>query len=283
MTEPLVQTDALARRLADPNLRIIDATWYLPTEKKDPDAEFLDGHIPGALRFDISTVCDKSHKAPHMLPSPEQFGRQVGEMGIGNGHEIVVYDKGEYAAARVWWMFRVFGHDRVSVLDGGWVKWQAEHRAIAAGPSRAAPATFVPAYRPQLVRTLDQMRSNLDTKAEQVVDARPPARFAGELPEIRAGVASGHIPGSRNIFYNETMTPEPRQYLQPAELAAKFRAKGYDLEKPIVATCGSGVSACQLALALYLLGKRDVPVYDGSWAEWGGDASTPKVLGRDSE
>ena len=283
MSDPLIQTEALARRLGDPKLRIVDATWYLPTEKKDPDAEFLAAHIPGALRFDISTVCDKTHKAPHMLPSIEQFGRQVGEMGIGNEHEIIVYDKGEYAAARVWWMFRVFGHDRVTVLDGGWVKWQAEGRPSVAGAAHASPAQFVPTFRPQLVRTMEEMRRNLDTKAEQVVDARPPARFAGELPEIRAGVASGHIPGTRNIFYNETMTPEPRQYLPPAELAAKFRAKGYDLESPIVATCGSGVSACQLALALYLLGKKEVPVYDGSWAEWGASESNPKVLGRDPD
>lgn len=281
MTEPLMQSAALAQRLGDSQIRIVDATWYLPTEKKDPDAEFLAAHVPGAVRFDISEVCDKTHKAPHMLPSPEQFARQVGALGLGSDHHIVVYDKGEYAAARVWWMFRVFGHERVSVLDGGLPKWLAEGRPVAAGEAHPSPASFVPQLRKSLVRTMDDMQKNLQSKVEQVVDARPPARFAGELPEIRAGVDSGHIPGSRNLFYNETMTPEPRQYLSPDELMRKFRAKGLDLNRPIVATCGSGVSACQLALALHLVGKKDVPVYDGSWAEWGAHKDNPKVTGRD--
>ncbi|MGE0735875.1 MAG: sulfurtransferase [Alphaproteobacteria bacterium] len=280
MTEPLIQTETLAQRLADPAVRVVDATWYLPTDKKDPTAEFLQAHIPGAARFDISEICDAAQKAPHMLPSPEQFARQVGALGLGNGNHIVVYDKGEYAAARVWWMFRVFGHDNVSVLDGGFGKWQAEHRPTESGPAHPRPAQFVPQFRRHLVRSMDDMRENLRRHAEQVVDARPPARFAGELPEIRAGVDSGHIPGSHNLFYAETISPDSKQYLPPAEIERKFRAAGFDLTRPIVATCGSGVSACQLALALYLTGRKDIPIYDGSWAEWGSHKDNPKVLGR---
>lgn len=281
MNEPLVDTDELLSSLNDPRIRIVDATWYLPTEKKDPAAEFLEAHVPGAVRFDISAICDKGHKAPHMLPSPEQFSRQVGELGLGSENHVVVYDKGEYAAARVWWMFRVFGHDRVSVLDGGFPKWLAERRPTASGEARPSPARFMPQFRRALVRSMEEMRENVQSKAEQVVDARPPARFAGELPEIRAGVKSGHIPDSRNLFYDETMTTPPRRYLPAAEIERKFRALDFDLGKPIVATCGSGVSACQLALALYLIGRTDVPIYDGSWAEWGSHEDNPKVLGRD--
>jgi len=280
MIEPLVQTETLAQRLSDPAVRVVDATWYLPTEKKDAGAEFLQAHIPGAVRFDISEICDTAQKAPHMLPSPEQFARQVGALGLGSAHHIVVYDKGEYAAARVWWMFRVFGHDKVSVLDGGFGKWLAEQRPTASGASHPAPAGFVPHFRGQLVRSMDEMQGNLRSGVDRD-DARPPARFAGELPEIRAGVDSGHIPESRNLFYAETIAPDSKRYLPPAEIERKFRAKGFDLDKPIVATCGSGVSACQLALALYLTGRRDVPIYDGSWAEWGSHKSNPKLLGRD--
>lgn len=280
MTHPLIQTEALARAAAA-DVRIVDATWYLPTEKKDPDAEFAEAHIPGAVRFDISEVCDKTHKAPHMLPSPLQFAEQVGVLGLGSAHHIVVYDKGEYAAARVWWMFRVFGHERVSVLDGGLPKWRAEGRPIASGAARPTPASFTPRIRPSLVRTMEQMRANLASKADQVVDARPEKRFAGELPEIRPGVESGHIPGSRHLFYNDVMTAAPRMYLPPAEIERIFRAKGIDLARPIVASCGSGVSACTLALALHLAGKPDAAVYDGSWSEWGSHAANPKVLGRE--
>ena len=281
MTEPLIQTETLASRLDDPTLRVVDATWYLPTEKKDAAVEFLAAHIPGAVRFDISEICDTAQKAPHMLPTPEQFARQVGALGLGSEHRIVVYDHGEYAAARVWWMFRVYGHDKVSVLDGGFGKWLAEMRPTASGAARPAPARFIPQFRKHLVRSMDDMQRNLTSHAEQVVDARPPARFAGELPEIRPGVDSGHIPESRNLFYAETIAPDSRQYLPAGEIERKFRAKGFDLSKPIVATCGSGVSACQLALGLYLAGKKDVSIYDGSWAEWGSHKSNPKILGRD--
>jgi thiosulfate/3-mercaptopyruvate sulfurtransferase len=279
--EPLVSSDWLAERLREDTIRIVDATWYLPTVKADPAKEFEAAHIPSAVYLNISDVCDKTQKAPHMLPSAEQFAEQVGALGLGSDHTIIVYDKGEYAAARVWWMFRTFGHDRVAVLDGGWPKWQAENRRVESGPAAPRVASFTARPNMELLRSLSQMQANLESGAEQVVDARPPERFAGKLPEIRAGVESGHIPGSVNIYYGTVIDPETSLYRKPAEIEALFRERGVDLGKPMVMTCGSGVSACQLALALHLTGNKNVPVYDGSWAEWGSVVENPKVMGED--
>ena len=278
---PLVTTDWLAAHLEDPSIRVIDATWYLPTAGKDAAVEFVDAHIPGSVYFNISDICDTAQAPPHMLPPPDQFAAQVGALGLGSGHTIVAYDKGEYAAARAWWMFRVFGHENVAVLDGGLPKWLAENRPTDAGVPGPAPAEFGASYRGGLVRSLAEMQANLDAGSEQVVDARPPKRFAGELPEIRAGVESGHIPGSVNIHYERVIDPATGLYLTPAEIAALFPDRGVDLDRPQVITCGSGVSACQLALALHLTGREDVPVYDGSWAEWGSVPENPKVTGYD--
>jgi thiosulfate/3-mercaptopyruvate sulfurtransferase len=281
---PLVTTNWLADALGNPAVRVVDATWYLPTANADAAQEFEGAHIPGSVYLNISDVCDKTQSAPHMLPTADQFATQVGALGLGSDHTIIVYDKGEYAAARVWWMIRIFGHDKVAVLDGGLPKWLAEGRPTAAAAPTPAPAAFTPLPpdglpRADLLRTMTAMQDNLSSGREQVVDARPPDRFAGRLPEIRAGVESGHIPDSINIFYESVIDSGTGLYRVPVEIETLFRDKGIDLDKPLVMTCGSGVSACQLALALHLTGRQNVPVYDGSWAEWGAVPENPKVTG----
>jgi thiosulfate/3-mercaptopyruvate sulfurtransferase len=276
---PLVTTDWLADNLTDPDLRVVDATWYLPINEADAEQEFEDAHIAGSVYLNISDVCDKTQSAPHMLPASAQFATQASALGLGSDHTIIVYDKGEYAAARVWWMFRIFGHDKVAVLDGGLPKWLTEGRPTAAGAPTPAPASFAALPRADLLRTMTAMEENLTSGREQVVDARPPDRFAGRLPEIRAGVDSGHIPNSINIFYDSVIDSGTGLYCTPEEIETLFRDKGIDLDQPLVMTCGSGVSACQLALALHLTGRQNVPVYDGSWAEWGAVPDNPKVTG----
>lgn len=281
MAEPLVSADWLAARLGDPRVRVVDATWYAPIDKIDARAQFAEGHVPGAVYLDITDISDKTHRAPHMLPPPAQFAAQVGALGLGSDHHVVVYDRGQYAAHRVWWMFRAFGHEAVSALDGGMIAWRGGGHRIATGAASPTPALFRPRFRPELVRSMAEMLANLDHGTEQVVDARPPARFAGELPEMRPGLLSGHLPGSRNVFYEALLDPETKRFRPPGELRALFAAAAIDTARPMVATCGSGVSACSLALALHLIGRPDVPVYDGSWAEWGLYPENPRVLGRD--
>ncbi len=276
---PLVDAAWLRENLDQPDLIIVDATWYLPVENKDARAEYTEAHIPGAVFVDISELCDKDHAAPHMLPPPEQFAAFVGALGIGNNSRIVVYDKGEYAATRVWWMFRAFGLDAISVLDGGLALWRDAGGAMEAGDSASATIPFTSHFRPSLVRTMEQMRSNLDSGAEIVVDARPPARFAGELPEMRSGVESGHIPGSVNLHYARLLDGVSGRFRSPGEIETIFKDSGVDFNARLVATCGSGVSACHIALGLYLMGRHDIPVYDGSWAEWGADPDNPRRLG----
>ncbi len=276
---PLVTTEWLAENLENPAVKTLDATWYLPTAGTDAGREFEDAHIPGSVYFNISEISDRAQSAPHMLPSADQFAAQVGALGLGSDHTIIAYDKGEYAAARAWWMFRMFGHENVAVLDGGLPKWLMEERPVEAGAPTIQPGTYSARTCPGLLRTMTAMRDNLSVGDEQVVDARPPERFAGRLPEIRAGVASGHIPGSTNIHYESVMASATGLYRSPAEIEELFREKGVDLDQPLVMTCGSGVSACQLALALHLTGRTDIPVYDGSWAEWGSATANPKETG----
>ncbi len=274
--EALVSTDWLAAHLGAPDIRVVDGSWYLPAMKRDPKAEFAAGHIPGAVYFDIDDISDTDSPLPHMLPSPEKFASRVKKLGLGDGNRIVVYDGlGLFSAARVWWMFRVFGHDDVAVLDGGLRKWKSEGRPLESNAPRPRERHFTARVNSLLVRELDDVKRNVETKREQVIDARSPGRFFGRDPEPRQGLRGGHIPGSKNVPFGEMTDPATGTLLPAAAIEAKFRAAGVDPAKPIVASCGSGVSACALALGLHLIGAPQVAVYDGSWTEWGGRSETP--------
>jgi thiosulfate/3-mercaptopyruvate sulfurtransferase len=279
MTDPFVSTAWLADRLGAPGLAIVDGSWYLPDEKRDPRAEFLAGHIPGAVFFDLDKIADTSSGLPHMLLSPEAFAEAAGAMGIGDGMQIVVYDGlGLFSAPRVRWTFRVMGAADVFVLEGGMPKWRAEGRPLESGEPRPERRTFTAHYDPAAVATLDDVRAVLGSDAAQIVDARGEARFRGEAPEPRPGVRSGHIPGAFNVPYR-SIVGEGGKLRSPEELGAAFTAAGVDIDKPIVATCGSGVTAGIVALALETLGRPGAPVYDGSWSEWGTRNDLPVETG----
>jgi thiosulfate/3-mercaptopyruvate sulfurtransferase len=274
--ESLVSTEWLAAHLEAPDIRVVDASWHLPTAGRDPKAEFLDVHIPGAVFFDIDEIADTESGLPHTLPSPEKFSSRVRKLGLGDGIRIVVYDSGGWMAApRVWWMFRVFGHDDVAVLDGGLKKWRAEGRPVDDRPAMPRERHFTARMNRFLVRNIDRMRANLSNGREQVVDVRTPGRFAGTEPEPRAGLRSGHIPGSLNLPYFKLIDRESNTMCAPERLEIAFAEAGLDRSRPVVATCGSGVSAAVLALALHLVDHRDVAIYDGSWSEWGSLDDTP--------
>jgi len=273
--DALVTTEWLAKHRDEPDVRVVDGTWHMPQLGRDARAEFLAAHIPGAVFFDIDAIADHTTTLPHMLPGAEAFAAAVGALGLGSGDRIIVYDvRGVVSAARVWWTFRAFGHDAVAVLDGGLRKWRLEGRPVEAGEAQPAPRTFAARPRPELVRDLAAVRANLASRAEQVVDARSAGRFAGTEPEPRPGLLGGHIPGSLNLPY-ETLYRADGRLETPDALRAAMRAAGVDLARPIVTSCGSGVTASVLALALHRLGRPDVAVYDGSWSEWGGRADTP--------
>jgi thiosulfate/3-mercaptopyruvate sulfurtransferase len=275
MMDPVVTTEWLGKHLGESDLRVVDGTWHMPQLGRNARAEFEAAHVPGAVFFDIDAVADRSTTLPHMLPTAGEFAAAVGALGIGSDDRVVVYDaRGVVSAARVWWTFRVFGHDAVAVLDGGLRAWRAEGRAVESGPGAPAPRPFTARLRRDLVRDLAAMRANLDSRAAQVLDARSAARFAGTEPEPRAGLRSGHIPGSLNLPY-ETLYRPDGTLKPPAELGRAVAAAGVDLGRPVVTTCGSGVTASVLALALFLLDRRDVAVYDGSWSEWGSRPDTP--------
>jgi len=267
--DPIVSTDWLAARLKEPDLRIVAAPFFMPGDDRTPKGEFEKGHIPGSVLFDIEQISDHANPLPHMLSAPGAFAEAVGRLGISDGDRIVVYDHaGLLSAGRVWWNFRAMGHDEVYVLDGGLPRWIAERRPLASGPVTSVRQTFTPVFRPALVRDIQQVEKALETGV-QVLDARARDRFQGLAPEPRP-IPSGHMPGAFNTPHAELI--ENGALKSREALAALFRGEGVDVDKPIITTCGSGVSAAIIALALARLGKWDAPVYDGSWTEW---ASTP--------
>lgn len=278
LPSPLCRAEELLARLQDDTLRLIDASWYLPRTGRDAHAEYLAGHIPRAVFVDLDAVSDPASGLPHMLPSPSTFGRVVGALGIGNGHEVVVYDGSgvNLSAPRLWWMFRVFGHSRVRVLDGGLARWKALGYPLEPGPARHPPAAFAARRNDTMVRDLAAMQSL--PPVVQVLDARSRERFAGAAPEPRSGVRSGHMPGSRNLPYTE-LVRDDGTLRPPDELRALFEEAGIDPAGPVVTLCGSGVTACALTLALEVAGFPGHPVYDGSWTEWGSRIETPVAQG----
>lgn len=266
--DPMVSTAWLAAHLDAPDVRVVDASWHLPGTGRDARAEYLAGHIPGAVFFDIDEISDTSSPLPHMAPPPERFASRVKRLGLGDGARIVIYDStGIFSAPRAWWLFRLMGHEDVRVLDGGLPKWTAEGRPLEDMPPMARERHFTVRYHPGLVRSLDQVTAKLAAGDATVLDARPAGRFEGTAPEPRPGLPSGHMPGARNLPWNSILAPDGT-LLEPEQLAGVYRAAGVDLSRRVVTSCGSGVSACVLALGLARLGLWDVPVYDGSWAEW---------------
>ena len=272
---PLVSTEWLAAHLDAPDVRIIDASWYLPTAQRDPKHEYEAAHIPGAMFFDIDEIADTNSAYPHMLPAPEKFSSRVRALGIGDGTRVIIYDgAGIFSAPRVWWMFRVMGFADVAVLDGGMKKWKAEGRALSDERPRPSPRHFTARRNAPLVRDVAAMLHNLDTCAEQVIDARSGPRFRATEAEPRPGLSGGHIPGSKNLPSSQLVNGDGtlKSY---DELVRLFDDAGIDLKRPIITTCGSGVSACILALGLAVLNREQVAVYDGSWAEWGAVKGLP--------
>jgi len=271
----LVATEWLAQNLGRRDVRVVDGSWHMPHLQRDARAEFAQAHIPGAVFFDIDAIADRRTTLPHMLPRASEFAQAVGRLGIGSPDRVIVYDtRGVVSAARVWWTFRAFGHDKVFVLDGGLPRWRAEGRAVEAGTPKPKPRRFTARLRRRLVRDLAGMRQNLKTRTAQVLDARSRGRFAGTEPEPRAGLRAGHIPESLNLPYDELYRKDGT--LLPADgIRRKLESAGIDLAKPVVTSCGSGVTASVLALGFYVVGRPDVAVYDGSWTEWGGRDDTP--------
>lgn len=265
----LVSTDWLASHLADPDLRVLDASWYLPDQGRDARAEYAASHIPGARFFDIDEISDHRSTLPHMAPPPEKFISRMRAMGVGDGHQVVVYDgAGLFSAARVWWLFRLMGKTDVAVLDGGFPKWRAEGGPVEDMPPVMRDRHITVSRQNHLVKDVTQVAQAAKLAQAEIIDARGAARFRGDAPEPRPGLRAGHIPGSRNVPFTEMLNSDGTMK-EPAGLAAAFAAAGVDMGKPAITTCGSGVTAAILSLALERLGHRNHALYDGSWSEWG--------------
>jgi thiosulfate/3-mercaptopyruvate sulfurtransferase len=284
MTHPLVSTAWLAERLGRAELVVFDATKYLPNEPQDAAAEFRAAHIPGARLFDVDAIADTDTDLPHMVPTPGRFARLIGALGVSNDSFVVFYDqKGLASAARGWWMMGLYGHDRAAVLDGGLPKWVAEGRPTETGDAPPPPqATFRPDFRSTRLRGIGDMLGNLTTARELVLDARAAGRFTAEVPEPRAGMRSGHIPGSASLPYTELLARD-QTMLPPEALRARFAKAGVDGSRRVVTSCGSGITACILTLAMVRAGLPPGAVYDGSWTEWGGRPDTPVETGKPTE
>ncbi|WP_116133052.1 3-mercaptopyruvate sulfurtransferase [Tropicimonas sp. IMCC34043] len=265
----LVGTDWLAAHLGDPDLRLLDASWHMPATGRDARAEYAAAHIPGARFFDTDEICDLRSGLPHMVPPPEKFISRMRALGIGDGHQVVVYDgSGLFSAARVWWMFRLMGQNNIAVLDGGFPKWQAEDRAVEDMPPNVRDRHITVRLQADMVKDVTQVARAVKLGDWQIVDARSPERFRGEVPEPRPGLRSGHIPGSLNVHYASLLNADGTMKSDEA-LRAVFETAGVDLARPVITSCGSGVTAAIVNLALELLGHRRNALYDGSWAEWG--------------
>jgi len=277
--EALVSTSWLAEHLTDPDLRILDCTWHHVSTNLDGRTQYRGRHLPGSVHFDIDHVADKSNPLPHMLPKEAEFATKIGLLGISNSDRVIVYDRlcGGSAAARVWWMFRVFGHENVAMLDGGYGKWTKEKLPTEMSPVRPEPRSFAATFSSALVRSLSDMKANLASGTEQVIDARGPGKFDGTQEDLFPVKKLGHIPNAVNIPWADLIDPESGAFITPGALEARFQAAGIDLQRPIVSTCGSGITSCVVALGLYLLGHKTAAVYDGSWAEWGLAEDTPAV------
>ncbi|WP_223421023.1 3-mercaptopyruvate sulfurtransferase [Tateyamaria pelophila] len=275
----LVSTDWLAAHLKDPDLRVLDASWYLPDAQRDPKAEYQAAHIPGARFFDIDDISDARSDLPHMAPPVEKFMSRMRAMGVGDGHQVVIYDgAGLLSAPRVWWLFRLMGHRDVAVLDGGFPKWQAEGRPTEDMPPMVKDRHMTVRFQNQLVRDVTQVSQASKLSSTQIVDARSAPRFRGDAPEPREGLRAGHIPGSRNVPF-DTLLNSDRTMKPSDEVRSIFEAAGVDVSKPIITTCGSGITAAILGLALTRAGHDNWSLYDGSWTEWGMFPTVPVATG----
>lgn len=275
----LVSTDWLAAHMRDPDLRILDGSYYLPDAGRDAKAEYQEAHIPGARFFDIDDVADSRSDLPHMAPPVEKFMSRMRAMGVGDGHQVVVYDgAGLFSAARVWWLFKLMGHSDVAVLDGGFPKWVAEGRAVEDMAPVIRDRHMTVRRQAHLVRDVTQVSAASKLRDHEIIDARSPGRFRGEDPEPRPGMRAGHIPGSKNVHYASLLNDD-QTMKSPEDTRAIFEAAGVDLSKPAITTCGSGVTAAILSLAMARMGKDDFSLYDGSWSEWGMFPTVPVSTG----